>query len=243
MDGSAREHAAANIAAGTALSTALSQRSAAVGPALRLARTFQRDEMDRAATSTQRLAAVLARLAEVQSPKAVIYFADAFRKNPGDHYLALFGDTPSGQALVRTAGGRSARSDLFKSSQPHAIDHVIAPLIHEAAAKEVKFFTVQAEGLVETTARMKDAQSTLAAMSLESGGLAFLNGVPAATIAARLLGTLSCSYLLSFDPRGLPEDKALRLSVSVTRPGVVVRARGVVVVESDSRREVSKLRM
>jgi hypothetical protein len=55
-------------------------------------------------------------------------------------------------------------------------------------------------------------------------------------MAAQILGDMSCVYLLSFDPKGFPQDKALTVSVDVKRPNVKTSTRGRLIIQSDATR-------
>lgn len=79
------------------------------------------------------------------------------------------------------------------------------------------------------------------AMALETGGDAFIRGMTAKKIVPRMAAKLSCTYLLSFDPKGLPVDKSLRVEVRSTRPGVKVRAQGQFVIQSESTKKIRGL--
>src|SRR4030095_11133332 len=70
---------------------------------------------------------------------------------------------------------------------------------------------------------------------------AFVRGMPAKKIVPRLPAKLSCTYLLSFGPRGPSTDKSLRVEVRSTRPGVKVRAQGRFVIQSESTKRVRGL--
>jgi hypothetical protein len=78
-------------------------------------------------------------------------------------------------------------------------------------------------------------------MSAESGGYAFLNGVRAGKIAERVREDSGCVYLLSFDPSGFATDAPLRLVVTTSRPGVELRTRGRLVLQSASSRRTSEI--
>ena len=128
-------------------------------------------------------------------------------------------------------------------------------MVREAAAHGVRVYTIQAEGLVGdsslirgnsrspsiNTRRVSDAQTSLGSLAAETGGQAFLNGVPAPNIARRIRTDLDCVYLLSFDPSGFPVNETLPVVVRVKQPGVEARARGTILVQSESSRATSRL--
>lgn len=218
--------------------------------AISTARVHAGEELWRTGRDLRRLSMVLGQLHDVDPPKAVLYFADTMRSNAGDHYLAMFSDS-----VRRQAGGL----DQLVSG-PEALG--FERLLSEAAAAGIRFYPVQAEGLVAPRGRtgltssgsysaslnrtpsmigVHDAQSTFTNLALETGGKAFLNGVPSAKIATTILSDLSCLYLISFDPAGLPHDKPLAVKVEVKRPGVKAQVRGRIVVQSTSARLTSRL--
>jgi hypothetical protein len=114
-------------------------------------------------------------------------------------------------------------------------------VLREAASFGVRFYSVQAEGLAPSSTRVRDAQDTLKALALETGGRAFLNGVAAERMAADILGDLSCLYLVSFSPEKLAQDRPLPVRVAVSRPGLAVQVRGQIIVQSESARQASRL--
>ena len=216
--------------------------------ALSMARQHQRQEVFRTERAMRLFSMVIGRFADVNPPKAVIYFADTARRNAGEHYLSYFGRTqrasPENQAFT-------SAMELEAFGSAAAFDKVI----EEAAAHGVRLYTVQAEGLVGpssmigggpqapaiNTRRVNDAQDSLSSLALETGGQAFLNGIPAPKIARRIATDLNCVYLLSFDPAGLPEDAAIPVVVRVKRPKVQAHARGMIMVQSESSRVTSQL--
>jgi VWFA-related protein len=213
--------------------------------AISIARTHQRDEVWRTARALRKLSITIGRLANVDPPKAVIYFADTMRSNAGAHYLSFFGQNRNDAVLT------AMETDAFNAGND------FERVIEEAGANGVRLYTVQAEGLVTdtsalgfgssalarsgTSVRVQDAQNSLVGLAMETGGQSFLNGVPAAKIAKRIDENLSCLYLLSFDPKGLPMDRGLAVLVRVGRPEVRARARGQLVIQSEPKRRASRL--
>lgn len=219
--------------------------------AIGVARRHARDERRRTDKALRLFSTVLARLADLDPPKAAIYFADTMRSNAGAHYLSFFGqaerrDNPALIAMELDAVGGA---NPFQS------------VIDAASANGVRLYTVQAQGLslgesisitskgipragqspVAQRVRIHDAQDSLTALANETGGEAFLNGVRPAKMAAAIEDDLDCLYLLSFDPTGLPLDEPLRIVVRVDRDGVEARTRGQLVVQSEGRRRTSRL--
>lgn len=216
------------------------------------ARTYQKEETWRAVKSMRRLKSALGQLVDLEAPRVALYFADTLRSNPGEHYLTFFG-----QALLQSDAGL-AMMDLDSLSGGSTFDRVV----NEASAQGIRIYTVQAEGLVanfepsipstdvmvqtgampaSSRERHADAQKTLRDLAAETGGYAFLNGVRASRIAERMMTDSSCLFVASFDPSGFPEDSPLPVVVNVKRPGVRVRVRGRMVLQSERARLRTRL--
>jgi VWFA-related protein len=227
--------------------------------AMRLARRYQFEDTWRSNKALQRFSMVLGRFADLDPPNIVLYFADTMRMRSGEHYLYLFGDRTKYEHLPKISGPQT-RMTMDSFSGMNAYDRVL----REAAALGVRLYTVQAEGLTTLTTsrpaqssshmdqrgmthplprgrRISDAQDSLSGFALETGGRAFLNGVGARRIAGAVRDDLSCFYLLSFDPEGLPEDEPLRVLLRATVPRVKVHTRGLLVLPSESSRLNSRL--
>jgi hypothetical protein len=135
-------------------------------------------------------------------------------------------------------------------------------LLNTASSLGVRLYTIEAQGLVSSldsaspsfegsygannatipsTLRVRQAQDTLGSMAAETGGRAFLNGIPAGKIVSGIETDLSCVFVVSFDPTGLPEDRPLPVIVKVNRSGIKVRGRGRLLIESESARKTSRL--
>lgn len=227
--------------------------------AIRLARRYQSEDTWRSNKALRRFSMVLGRFADLDPPNIVFYFADTMRMQAGEHYLYLFGDRTKYEHFPKISGPQT-RMTMDSFSGMNAYDRVL----REAAALGVRLYTVQAEGLTTLTTsrpaaasspadqrgmihplprgrRTSDAQDSLSGFALETGGRAFLNGVGARKIAGAVSGDLSCFYLLSFDPEGLPEDEPLRVLLRATVPRVKAHTRGLLVVPSESSRLKSRL--
>jgi VWFA-related protein len=220
--------------------------------ALNYARSFQREESARTERSLRRLYITLARLASTVSRKAVVYFADMLRQNPGEHYTSFFG--PSVRRATKSVDDMA--SGAFSSGA------VFDRMVNEAVAQGIRFYPVYAEGLVtpvdrervggpgltragampsSSRVRFRDSQETLANMASETGGHAFLRGESPARIAGEVLEDFSCLYTLSFDPAGFPKDAPLRVVVSLRRDGLSLETRGRLVIQSESSRLATRL--
>lgn len=227
-----------------------------VQSALRLARRYAAEERWRQERDLRRLSMVLGRFADLDPPKAVLYFADTMRQNAGAHYLSFFGAT------------NLVTGDETASSEPITVDANTGALaldrvINDAAALGIRFYTIEGQGMTGesspieahgsasndrggasgnqaptfvNTQHVRDAQNTLVSLAGETGGRAFLNGVAPNRMGAQIVGDLSCVYLLSFDPKGLPQDTPLAVAVAVKKPKVKTMVRGRLVVQSESAR-------
>ncbi len=204
-----------------------------------LASMYAREEQRRVERGAFRLAATIESLTAVDPPKAVFVFSDALRERAGWHYLA--------QA--------EAACDV-------AVDNVYSEfaferLIASAAARSTRLYPVYAQGLTvqfsdpddrELTSLLTSAQNTVAqtedtlfAMALETGGQAFVGGFKTEYAIDQVQKDLGCMYLLSLDPRGLPLDRPLPVTLNSAVPGVDVRTRGQVVVQSRKARREAEL--
>jgi VWFA-related protein len=220
--------------------------------ALSIARVHQKEERWRTDQNLRRLEIAMGQLAGVDAPKAVIYFADSMRSNPGEHYMSFFGN-----ALRETATMQDIVSaDSLMGNLP--FDRVV----NEAAALGIRIYTVQAEGLAggfdrdmmsvgaqslagtsapSSRVRVTDAQRALSNLAAETGGKAFLNGVPGPKMIERITADSSCVYLASFDPTEIKKDRPLRVVVKTDKPEVELRVRGRLIVQSESARMTSRL--
>lgn len=219
------------------------------------ARAHQLEEMRVTSNRLRRLSALIGGLAEVDPPKAVFYFADIARRNPGQHFIGLF--------TAGTGDPFGAYSDGTGLHHSFAFDDVLA----EANAQGVRLYTIQAQGMQtmpwqrpgrpnDTSLglrRLRDAEDTMTSFAAETGGEMFFGGVDASTmgkVLRRVEQDLSCFYLLSFYPTDLPEDSPLRVLLRLADESEAARAaderftfrtRGQLVVQSERRREQSLL--
>ncbi len=223
-----------------------------VNRAIAAARSHQRAEHVLTDRTLRRLAVVLGRLAEAAPPKVVLYFADALRSNPGEHYLEFFGT----QLRRTTPALRAVALDTLGAGLP--FDRVV----NEAVAHGIRFYPVLAQGLVaprdrtlttpeglsqtrtvpdSARVRFRDAENALGSLGSETGGHAFLRGESARRIAGRIEEDRACLYVASFDPAGFQLDAALRISVESRRDDVRLRARGRVLIQSERARLATRL--
>jgi len=194
------------------------------------ATVYQREETRRAEMSFQRLGWSLARFSGVSGRKILLYFGDTLRTAAGEHYFRTLREVApefaaSSETLLPVWSG--------KHGQPFGLEALFDFAVNAAAWRGIRFYTVEAQGLAGGSSRVRDAQNTLSALALETGGRAFLNGVEAPAIADGLLEDFRCFGLLSLSPEGFPQDRSLTVRVAVRDKRIRVRARGRVVIPSE----------
>jgi hypothetical protein len=177
------------------------------------------------------------------------------RQNAGEHYMSFFGAT----VLAREGSTASAAAQLDAGTGALPLDRVM----NEAGANGIRFYTIEGQGLMAPSiatearrsartftnsgtpgmnnVRYRDAENTLTSLAMETGGQMFLSGAGPGKIADRILRDVSCVYLVSFDPKDLPEDVPLPVKIEVKKPRVKVIARGRIVLQSASARLTSRL--
>ena len=229
--------------------------------ALHLAREYAREERQRQERDLTRLRMVLGRLAELDAPKATLYFADTMRVNPGAHYLSFFSSS-----VVGPQSQTGATMALEADTGGVTFDR----MVNEAAANGIRFYTIEGQGLAGPASfisskgsasvssggsarrpnqaspnlnsqRTRDAQGTLQSLAAETGGRSFINGLSPSRMTNQILADLSCVYLLSFDPAGFKQDAPLSVAVKVLRPKVKTVTRGRIVIASEATRLTSRV--
>ncbi len=206
---------------------------------LNLIKRYSEEERWRTQRDLARLGMVIGRLADVDSPKAVLYFSDTTRRNAGDHYLSFL--SASTVAKAAQAGNQQAGSLQTQAGLHIGGELPFDRIVKQAAALGIRFYTVEAQPLQDSSVRVHDAQSTLQSLAAETGGKAFINGVTPKRMVAGIKDDLGCMWLLSFDPQGLPVDTALPVRVELAVPKVKVRARGQTVIQSAKERVTNRL--
>lgn len=247
----------------TRLAEIIQEMTISVDASLALAERYAADERFRQERDLRRLSMVLGRLADLDPPKAALYFADTMRQNAGEHYLAFFsGTTLKGSNGMHAPDAASIENGATTGALP--LDRVM----NEASSFGVRFYTIEGQGIqgADTfiqssgsasrmggggggnqsspavyTQRVRDAQVTLGSLAAETGGRAFINGVAPARMASQINDDMSCVYLLSFDPKGFAQDKPLAVSVTVKRPKVTASVRGRLVIQSDESRLTARV--
>ncbi|HEX5041660.1 MAG TPA: hypothetical protein VFV75_02080 [Candidatus Polarisedimenticolaceae bacterium] len=206
---------------------------------IRQVRLYAEEERWRTQRDLARLGMAIGRLADVDAPKAVLYFADTTRRNAGDHYLSFL----SASTVAKNALATNQQMGTLESQTGLSIGGELSfdRVVKEAAALGIRFYTVEAQPLQESSVRVHDAQKTLQSLAVETGGKAFINGVTPKRMVGGIKEDFGCLWLLSFDPTGLPTDVALPVRVLLDVPKVKVRARGQTVVQSAQQRVTNRL--
>jgi len=238
------------------------QREFSYDAAKSLVITYLREERMYMRRELSRFSATLATLGNLDPPKAVLYFADIMRWNPGMHYARFIG-------IDRGPGKRSEVPNMADESS--SFDRVT----EAAGAHGVRLYTIQAEGLqtgmlgvdvelsqtgvglVEASRspweRTNDAVRTMQSFALETGGEMFFGGVERSTmnkVLNRIESDLSCFYLLSFHSDRLKEDAPLAIRVRFDQDSprfaelagsFKIQSRGQLVVLSEARKKESLL--
>jgi len=225
------------------------QRESNVDQAIQTARRFQQEERYRTDKALRLFEISIGHLADLDLPKAVIYFADSMRKNAGEHYVSYF----ARQSVQPNWTLKRMETDGFMAN--NAFDRVV----EAAAAQEVRLYTVQGEGLLApsmTAGRSRsgnqsqpnsnkrrriDAQDSLVGLARETGGQAFLHGTPGKKIATRIQEDLDCLYVISFDVAGMREDRPLAVTLRSMRDQVKASTRGQIVLASAEKKKTTRL--
>ena len=192
------------------------------------ARAFADDEWRQARQSEERLGLSVRLLERQRPPRGAFYFGDTLRQDAGQHYLRM---------VPRDPGAHGDIAPGLDAASAFDFDRVI----RDALGVGVHLFPVQAEGMAPDDGRVASAENSLISLGLETGGEAFIRGVPASKISARVRQRFGCMYLLSFKPAGLPTDEMLSVAVTVARKGVKAHAQGLIVIPSASARRASRL--
>ena len=206
----------------------LAARSGGTSTCPLAAKAYAREEWSVAKRTTERVGTTLAALTEVPAPKSLVYFGDTLRQRAGLHYLRL----------VPEACATEIRKGEMVPSAAAEFDALTA----EATARNVHFFTIQAQGMSSlTTGPERDAQDALVGLALETGGEAYLGGASNEYIGRRIEARTSCALLLSFPAGDLPRDKAMNVSLTLNVPKVKIQTQGRIVVASQASIEHARL--
>ncbi len=204
------------------------QRSSTLSKSLVLedeARALQRDEMHRAQLALERFQLALFRLSGVRAPKAVVYFADNLRVKAGEHYLQTVYKAMSQEGAFT---GMTPEFDGIRD-----VDGFFQRAVTMAGSVGARVYAIQAAGMTADSLGLREAKDTLSSLALETGGKSFLEGISTASIAGTISQDMECLYLVSFEPKALPQDQPLPVRIAVNRTDAVVRARSRIVVPSE----------
>jgi VWFA-related protein len=189
------------------------------------ARELQHEEAQRAQSALERFRLALLRLSAAKVPKAVVYFADTLRLKAGEHYL---------QTVYKVTDQEGA----FKGMTPEFtgirdVDGYFERAIAMAGSVGARVYAVQAAGMTADSMGLQEAKDTLSSLALETGGKAFLEGNSTASIAGSISRDMECLYLVSFEPKALPQDQPLPVRITANRTDAIVRARSRIVIPSE----------
>lgn len=191
----------------SAKKAAQAANGAVLGQYLGEVTTLVHDELWRIERDIERLRGTVRFLALRESPKGIVYFADTLRRDPG------------GFAVRARVAFADANTEMLS-------------LVRDASTYGVRFYAVEGRGLAARSEWVRTSQDTLASLALETGGLSFLNGLAPTRVADRVIADQSCWYLVSFDPSGWDEDRALSLGVWLKPPGLRADTRSALVIPS-----------
>jgi VWFA-related protein len=208
---------------------------------LGLASRLEDDERHLAEGEWERLRGILAGLEGEEPPKVLVYFADTMRRNPGEHFRRLLHKDQKRSTMLDVDQAYLSTNPRREGAQALGPEYAFDAVVNEATAHGVRFYSVQAEGMTASSDRVRDAQDTLASMALDTGGRSFLRGAGSDAIARGIAEDLSSTYVLSFDPAGLPEDRPLPVHVEIHRAGVTAVTRSRMVIQSDAARRASRV--
>ena len=221
-----------------------------------VARDLSREEASRTAGGLSLFSAALEYLEGYAPPKAVIYFADTMRANPGDFYIELVQASES-VGNFGTGAGQQPSGAVTLSTGNYVTE--FQQSIDLATEKGVRLYTVQGRGLTPMVAartsggaarmpnflvaraRFKDAENALSGFARETGGKSFLGAADATQIAARILDDLSCLFVLSFHAVDLKEDRRTSVWIEIDKPGIELQYRPKLIALSDEARARARL--
>ena len=119
-----------------------------------MASRYASEERFRQERDLTRLRIVLARFADVDPPKAALYFADTMRQNAGEHYVALFGGSVvTGPNNTQSSQAAQIRSDAATGALP--LDRVM----NEASSLGVRIYAVEGQGILESDSSIRSMES------------------------------------------------------------------------------------
>lgn len=189
------------------------------------ARSYAEQGRVEVATMLRDMGAELTTLSALPGKRAFIHVSGGFEMQPGS-------------AMTQYAVGQfNLASNDIRDMGPE-----LSALISKANASDVTFYTVDARGLTAEGASAggddpllsrssvsffarTDSQSGLQALATETGGLALLNTNALSTGLSRVYQDVSTYYSVGVNLSTLPGTGTRKVAVTVSRPGVTVRAR------------------
>jgi hypothetical protein len=212
----------------------LAQRETAITAFMGEFETLAKDEVRRVGRDVGRLRTAVRSLALRESPKGVVYFADTLRRDPGGVAVRALGQAPELKKGTLAPMTRAA-------FDPGDADVAFQALVRDASTYGVRFYSVEGRGLAQPSTWVRSSQDTIASLALETGGVAFLNGLATKRIADGIVTDQSCWYLVSFDPSGWDPDRPLDLGVFVKQRGFRVQTRSSLVIPSPATLTATRL--
>jgi len=218
------------------------------------ARQLSRQERGRTGVGLTLFSLALGHFDNLGPPRAVVYFADTMRANPGDHYIALLEATDK---VGKTVGGPGTVTPMVLSRMNYIPEFQDA--IDFASEKGVRLYTVQGRGLApvvgaRTSAgsarspdflaartRFADAENALVGIARETGGKSFLGAADASSIASQILDDLTCLFVFSFDTTELASNRRLPIWIEVYRPGIELKYRPRLIALDEEARQEARL--
>jgi hypothetical protein len=168
-------------------------------------RTVVQDQLVKNGRDIERLRGAVRSLSLRPSPKGVVYFSDTLRRDPGGVVTRMLG---SMNELTSRRNDLRARTDMPSWTS----DEALTALVRDASTYGVRFYAVEGRGLAAPSDWVRTSQDTIASLALDTGGLSFVNGLAARSIADSIAADQSCWYLVSFAPSGWETDRTLGLA-------------------------------
>ncbi|QQR73224.1 MAG: VWA domain-containing protein [Holophagales bacterium] len=184
------------------------------------------------------LSDLLATLAGVDGPKAVLHLSGGLYVQPGDELYSAwqrhFGSLVASDLDHRRAGGdpdaTMLQRELTRVTRSAQASRAVIYAV-DGADRLPEGFTAEDQGEVESTGDMPgvlgaaEAASNLASMAERSGGRKLLAGPGLDAELGNVASELASAYSLGFTPHGTVDDKFHKVTVRVKREGVKVRHR------------------
>jgi VWFA-related protein len=184
---------------------------------LQTVKSWQEANIDHATFAFIRLSMLLHTLADLPMPKALFYFGDTICSRPGGHIF-----------------GPRAFMDIGPTDR-FAAAGVFDEMLSNAGVAGIRIFAIQAGTPLGLPSRSNGAfTATLSSLGKRTGGEYFLYGTSVEKISRKVRKNISCLYVLSIDPTGLPKDERLGIRLLVKKPGVKSATRKQTMARSKS---------